>query len=59
MVKVTVNYNKLFEIVPQVNTKPNYEVLIEESDLPNFMGSLDLKGVESINISIKNENGEA
>ena len=59
MVKVTVNYNKLFEFVPQSNPKPNYEVLIEESDLHDFIGSLDLKGVETINISFKPENGEA
>lgn len=59
MVKVTVNYNKLFEFVPQSNPKPNYEVLIKESDLHDFIKSLDLKDVEIINISFKPENGEA
>ena len=50
MLRVTVNYNKLFEFVPQSNPKTNYEVLIEESDLHDFIGSLDLTGVETINI---------
>lgn len=59
MIKVTVNYNKLFDILPQGNPKPNYEVTLDEKDLVSFIDSLDLKGAESINISIKNENGEA
>lgn len=41
MIKVTIDYNKGFDIVPSANILPVDEVFIDETDLPEFMQNLE------------------
>ena len=41
MIKVTIDYNKGFDIVPSDNILPVDEVFIDETDLPKFMQNLE------------------
>ena len=41
MIKVTIDYNKGFDIVPNDNILPVDEVFIDETDLPEFMQNLE------------------
>ena len=41
MIKVTIDYNKGFDIVPSENILAVDEVFIDETDLPEFMQNLE------------------
>ena len=53
MIKVTIDYNKGFDIVPSDNILPVDEVFIDETDLPEFMQNLENNIVHSNVYNIK------
>ena len=53
MIKVTIDYNKGFDIVPSNSMLPVDEVFIDETDLSEFMENLEKNIVNSKVYNIK------
>ena len=53
MIKVTIDYNKGFDIVPSNSMLPVDEVFIDETDLSEFMENLEKNIVNSKVYNVK------
>ena len=53
MIKVTIDYNKGFDIVPSDSILPVDEVFIDETDLSEFMENLEKNIVNSKVYNVK------
>lgn len=51
MVRITVNYNKVYDIIPE-QTLVDYEVDLDESNVSDFFNSFDYINVHSVQLNV-------